>query len=112
MKNKPAITHGMIEDAQELHALGLMNDEDLQKVTTRVSLREYRKRVAEVQSMTALEIKAVRERWGLSQAVLAYTLGMTVDSVSKWERGEIKPSGPVLRILNTLAVKGPDAFVI
>lgn len=112
MKTKPAELHEMLDDAKELQTLGLMSDGDVQEIAARVSLREFRKRVAAVRAMTGNEIKEVRARWGLTQATLAYTLGMTVDSVSKWERGEIKPSGPVLRILNTLAVKGPDAFVI
>ncbi|MBV4365459.1 helix-turn-helix domain-containing protein [Erwinia phyllosphaerae] len=112
MKTKPAELHEMLEDARELQALGLMSDDDVQEIAARVSLREFRQRVAAVRAMSGSEIKAVRARWGLTQATLAYTLGMTVDSVSKWERGEITPSGPVLRILNTLAVKGPDIFVI
>ncbi|MCP1440380.1 putative transcriptional regulator [Erwinia persicina] len=112
MKTKPAELHEMLDDAKELQALGLMSNNDVQEIAARVSLREFRQRIAAVRTMSASEIKAVRARWGLTQATLAYTLGMTVDSVSKWERGEITPSGPVLRILNTLAVKGPDVFAI
>ncbi|MEE3663959.1 helix-turn-helix domain-containing protein [Brenneria sp. g21c3] len=110
MKKQPVELHEMLEDARELHALGLMPDEDLAEISARVNAREFRKRIAAVRVMTGAEIKAVRVRCGLSQALLAYTLGMTVDSVSKWERGEITPSGPALRILNTLAAKGPDVF--
>lgn len=110
MKTKPAELREMLDDAKELRSLGLMSDDDVQTIATRVSLREYRKRIAAVKSMSPEEIKEVRTRWGLSQASLAYMLGMTVDSVSKWERGENKPSAPVLRILNTIAVKGPDVF--
>ena len=112
MKTTPATLDEMIEDADELRGLGLLSDEDVSQIATRISASEYRKRVAAVHYMTGLEIKLMRKQYGLSQALLAYTLGMTVDSVSKWERGEIKPSGPALRILNTLAAKGPDAFVI
>lgn len=112
MKTKPAALSEMLEDAKELQALGLMSDEDVQEISGRVKLRELRARIAEVRTMTPLEIKEIRVRWGLSQASLAYTLGMSVDSVSKWERGEIKPSKPVLRLLNTIAVKGPEIFAI
>lgn len=112
MRNKPAAISEMLEDAMELKALGLMTEEDVQEIAARVKLRDIRARIAEVHSMTPVEIKEVRVRWGLSQASLAYTLGMSVDSVSKWERGEIKPSKPVLRLLNTIAVKGPDVFAV
>ena len=110
MTKKTAEEHGIIEDAQELHALGLISHEDLNKVTARVNARDFRNRIEAVRAMSATEIKDVRQRWGLSQASLAHALGMSVASVSKWERGEIKPSGPALRVLNTLAVKGPDVF--
>lgn len=60
--------------------------------------------------MTGVEIKEARVRYGLSRALLAYTLGMTVDSVFKWERGEDTPRGSALHILNMLAAKGLDVF--
>jgi len=112
VKNQPIELHEMLEDAEELHALGLMPDEDLAEISARVSAREFRQRVAAVRVMSAFEIKAARIRYGLSQSSLAYMLGMSVDSVSKWERGEITPSGPALRILNTFAAKGPDVFAL
>lgn len=110
MKTTPVPLNEMIEDAEELRALGLLSDGDVDQIATRISASEYRQRVAAVHDMSGQEIKRMRIQYGLSQALLAYTLGMSVDSVSKWERGEIKPSGPALRILNTLAAKGPDAF--
>lgn len=112
MKTTPVPLNEMIEDAEELRALGLLSDGDVEQIATRISASEYRKRVAAVHDMSGQEIKRMRNQYGLSQALLAYTLGMSVDSVSKWERGEIKPSGPALRILNTLAAKGPDAFIV
>ncbi|MDF7651272.1 helix-turn-helix domain-containing protein [Candidatus Pantoea formicae] len=112
MKTTSATLNEMLEDAEELRALGLISGEDVEQIKTRISASEYRKRVAAVHDMTGQEIKRMRNQYGLTQALLAYTLGMTVDSVSKWERGEIKPSGPALRILNTLAAKGPDAFAV
>ncbi|MDI9219443.1 helix-turn-helix domain-containing protein [Pantoea sp. EA-12] len=112
MKTTPVPLNEMIEDAEELRALGLLSDGDVEQIATRISASEYRQRVAAVHDMSGQEIKRMRNQYGLSQALLAYTLGMSVDSVSKWERGEIKPSGPALRILNTLAAKGPEAFIV
>ena len=88
----------MLEDAKELNALGLMSDSEVDAIAVMVK------------SMTGEEIKAIRTRYGMSQSVLAHTMGMSKESVSKWERNEIKPSGPALRILNTLAIKGPEVF--
>ena len=95
----------MLEDAKELNALGLMSDSEVDAIAVMVKAREVSARIAKVKSMTGEEIKAIRTRYGMSQSVLAHTMGM-----SKWERNEIKPSGPALRILNTLAIKGPEVF--
>lgn len=112
MKTKPAQLSEMLEDAKELHAMGLMPAEDVAFIAERMSAREYRQRVAAVRAMSGEEIKQVRVKCGLSQASLTHTLGMTVDSVSKWERGEVTPGGPALRILNMLAAKGTEIFMI
>ena len=89
----------MLEDAKELNALGLMSDSEVDAIAVMVKAREVSARIAKVKSMTGEEIKAIRTRYGMSQSVLAHTMGMSKESVSKWERNEIKPSGPALRIL-------------
>jgi len=38
--------------------------------------------------------------------------GMSVESVSKWERNESKPNKAVLRIINIIDVKGPKVFMV
>ena len=100
----------MLEDAKELNALGLMSDSDVEEIAVRVRAREINERIANVKAMSGEEIKAMRTRFGMSKSLLAHTMGMSKESVSKWERNEIKPSGPALRILNTLATKGPEVF--
>ncbi|MDM3559949.1 helix-turn-helix domain-containing protein [Proteus vulgaris] len=40
--------------------------------------------------MSGAEIKTLRAKFGMSQAVLARALGMSKESVSKWERGKKK----------------------
>lgn len=100
----------LLEFSKELHAAGGLSDEKMSRITARARANELSKRIPKVQPMTGEDIRAVRAKYGMSQAVLATAMGMTVASVSKWERGEIKPSGPALRLLNTLAAKGPDIF--
>ena len=98
----------ILDDAKELNALGLMPENDVAEINKLLKARELKTRIAAVKMMSGEEIKAVRARFGMSQSILA--LGMSKESVSKWERNEIKPSGPALRILNTLAAKGPEVF--
>jgi len=52
------------------------------------------------------EIKAIREREHVSQAVFANYLNVTASLVSKWERGEKRPSGPALKLLSLVEKNG------
>jgi len=49
--------------------------------------------------MSGEEIHALREREGVSQAVLAHHLNVGAKLVSDWERGAKQPSGPSLKLL-------------
>lgn len=60
--------------------------------------------------MTPEEIRALRERERVSQPVFAQYLNVRKDAVSKWERGEKKPDGPSLKLLNLVKAKGLDAI--
>lgn len=44
-------------------------------------------------------VRAVRERWGLTQAALAKELGVDVTTVSRWERGVRKPNKHTLEVM-------------
>jgi putative transcriptional regulator len=52
------------------------------------------------------EIKAIREREQVSQTVFANYLNVTSSLVSKWERGEKRPSGASLKLLSLVEKKG------
>jgi putative transcriptional regulator len=52
------------------------------------------------------QIKAIREREHVSQSVFANYLNVTSSLVSKWERGEKRPSGPSLKLLALVEKKG------
>jgi putative transcriptional regulator len=47
----------------------------------------------------------------MSQATFAQALNVTPSLVSKWERGEKKPSGPSLKLLSLIKRKGIDAIL-
>jgi putative transcriptional regulator len=59
-----------------------------------------------VAEMAPEEIKALREREQVSQPVFARYLNVRRDAVSKWERGEKRPNGPSLKLLNLVKAKG------
>lgn len=52
-----------------------------------------------VRVLSAKQIQALRRREHVSQTVLASYLNVTPNLVSKWERGEKRPSAPALKLL-------------
>ena len=62
-----------------------------------------------VESLTAKQIKALREREHVSQTVFANYLNVTPNLISKWERGEKRPSGPALKLLSLVEKRGLTA---
>ena len=63
-----------------------------------------------VEPLTPEEIRALREREQVSQPVFAHYLNVRKDAVSKWERGEKRPDGPSLKLLNLVKAKGLRAI--
>jgi putative transcriptional regulator len=59
-----------------------------------------------VRPLTPKQIKALRERERVSQMVFANYLNVTTSLVSKWERGEKRPSGPALKLLSLVEKRG------
>lgn len=59
-----------------------------------------------VHPLTPQDIKAIREREHVSQTVFANYLNVTPNLVSKWERGEKRPSGPALKLLSLVEKHG------
>jgi putative transcriptional regulator len=63
-----------------------------------------------VEPLTPAEIRDLREREQVSQPVFAHYLNVRKDAVSKWERGEKRPDGPSLKLLNLVKAKGLRAI--
>jgi putative transcriptional regulator len=57
------------------------------------------------------QIRCLRERYRLSQAVLASVLNTSLSTIQKWEIGDKHPSGPSLKLLNILDRKGLEAVI-
>ncbi len=63
-----------------------------------------------VKDLSPKQIVRVRKRAGVSQAVFAQYLNVSVAAVSKWEQGEKKPSGASLKLLTIVQKKGLEAI--
>jgi putative transcriptional regulator len=59
-----------------------------------------------VRPLSAKQIRALRAREHVSQTVFANYLNVTPNLVSKWERGEKRPSGPALKLLSLVEKRG------
>jgi putative transcriptional regulator len=64
-----------------------------------------------VEDLPPEAIKRIREKTHMSQAIFALVLNVTTQLVSKWERGEKKPSGPSLKLLALVDQKGVEAIL-
>lgn len=52
--------------------------------------------------MTGTQIKELRKNLGYTQARLAEEVGLTPNTIARYERDELKPSPPVLKLLRLL----------
>jgi putative transcriptional regulator len=105
MKKKPSrLTKNLIEMSKDLRDVGLIDDESYNKITMRLLKKE--KEVKKITLINNEEIRAIRECEHLSQAVFAKYLNLSVGYLSKLERGERKPTGPLLTLLNIVQRKG------
>ena len=57
-----------------------------------------------------VNVKKVREKTGLTQEQFAATFGISLGTLRHWERGDRKPHGPALVLLNAVA-KEPATFL-
>ena len=56
------------------------------------------------------EVRALRERFGLSQDKFANLVGISVGTLRNWEQGRRKPEGPA-RVLLRVASLHPEALL-
>lgn len=52
--------------------------------------------------MTGAQIKELRKALGYTQARLAEEVGVTANTLARYERGELRPSPPVMKLLKLL----------
>ena len=89
--------------AEDLHAIGAID---------KATMREFdRSCLTEMEELAPAAIKRIRNNAGMSQRVFALTLNVAPSLVSQWERGEKRPSGPSLKLLNLADKKGVDVIL-
>ena len=101
-KAESSILASVNETAAGLHGVGLID---------KATMREFDALcLSPVEPLAPEEIRALRERENVSQPVFAHYLNVRKDAVSKWERGEKRPDGPSLKLLNLVKNKGLQAI--
>ncbi|GAB4455485.1 MAG: helix-turn-helix domain-containing protein [Anaerolineae bacterium] len=63
-----------------------------------------------VHEFTPVDVKAIRKKVSMSQTEFASAFGVSVATLRHWERGDRKPRGPALVLLNVVA-KEPEAVL-
>jgi putative transcriptional regulator len=86
------------QTAEDFHSIGLMSKR---------TMREFDELCfTPVKPLSPRQIAAIREREQASQAVFARHLGVSVNLISQWERGEKKPQGASLKLLTLVKKNG------
>jgi putative transcriptional regulator len=106
-RGKVRIRAEIVEMSRALHKVGAVSDAELQKTTLRMLGKDA---LPVVKALSPAEIVAVRERVGVSQAVMAGFLNVVVSTVSQWERGERRPTGAALKLLHVVNGRGIEAL--
>jgi putative transcriptional regulator len=105
-KTNRRLTEELLETAQDMRASGLMSKAAHEKITMR-----HLSTVSTPVTPSGEEIRALREKAHLSQAVFAHYLKLTVGYVSQLERGAKRPTGPTLVLLDVIRRKGIEAIL-
>jgi putative transcriptional regulator len=107
-KSANRVVEAILEMADDQLRSGLMNKAEHEKITIR---HLGQKALTTAEPISGEEIRTLRERAHLSQAVFARYLNLTVGYVSQLERGTKQPKGPALTLLNVIRNKGFEAIL-
>lgn len=102
MAKRKTILESVHKTARGLHDAGVMSAQTMREFDVLC--------LPKVKDYSPTQIKRIRESNRASQAVFAAYLNTSVSTVQKWERGEKKPNGPSLKLLNLVEAKGLQAL--
>jgi putative transcriptional regulator len=107
-KKLSPLTECLLETADGMYRTGIMDKATYEKITVR-HLGAKAPNTAE--PISGEEIRTLRERAHLSQAVFARYLNFSVGYVSQLECGIKQPKGPALTLLNVIRRKGLEVML-
>jgi putative transcriptional regulator len=99
---KSTVSEALHEFATGLYKVGAVNDDQM---------RDFDRTCLVMPPQTPEEIRALRTKACVSQSDFAYHLNVSPGLISQWERGEKRPSGPSLKLLDLVARKGLEALL-
>lgn len=102
-KAKSRILDAVHETAGDFHRLGFIDQRKMRKYDALC--------LAPIPEYDSEKIRSLRERYQLSQAVLASLLNTSLSAVRQWEVGDKHPSGSSQKLLNLLERKGLEALI-
>ena len=107
-KQEPSrLVKAILETADGMRRTGIMDDDAHAKIT----MRHLGQPTGAAEPISGEEIRQVRERAHLSQAVFARYLNVTTGYVSQLERGTKRPTGAALALLNVIRRKGIEVVL-
>src|ERR1700674_1918274 len=107
-KKSSRLAKALLETAGDMRLIDILDSASHEKIT----LRHLGGKAGIVgKPIRGDEIRSLRERAHLSQAVFARYLNLTVGYVSQLERGAKRPTGPALVLLNVIRRKGIKAIL-
>lgn len=106
-KTPSRLTAALLETAEDMREGGLLDNSAYKKIT----MRHLEEIGASTGPLTGADIRALRHRARMSQAVFAHLLNLTTGYVSQLERGSKRPTGPALVLLNVIRRKGIEAIL-
>jgi putative transcriptional regulator len=107
-KKQSRLTEALLETAEGMHGIGIMNNETYDKITVRHLGVEP---PPTARAISSTQIRKIREKANLSQAAFARYLNLTTGYISQLERGAKQPKGPALALLNVIRRKGFEAIL-
>jgi putative transcriptional regulator len=108
-KEKPSrLARALLDTARDMRKVGLLDPATYEKITLR---HLGGKGSPKVTPITAAQIRTMRMRAKMSQAVFARCLNLTAGYVSQLERGAKHPTGAALALLNVIKRKGIEAVL-
>ena len=92
----------MHETISDLHEIGLVDKQTMREFDISCLTPSY--------ELEAAQIREIRLKFGVSQAVFAEHLGVTTGLISKWETGDKHPSRMALKLLCVINKRGLDVI--